>query len=285
MERTTILWGPWWSSSSTPTFAPDRNKVLVFLNIILRKLPTILAVTCLSTNKYTPSKFLPLAILAHLSTVAHGCRTTYSLIQTLTLHHLLTSSIVPTISWVSLILLGLTPHMPRAYGISLITRQITLAILSPTCNDLFTTTTIIGAIGVPTLIGNAAKAVASLSTHRRRLLLFIITLATLLTPVTAISTVQDTTLLTKAVCLLSTLWLSNRGKTDPKHDEGQLGPLDDSSILGSPTLRAGLHVPHVNIRGGISTFAKGVLLFKYSVPRTQTFWLSQRQVKTTPHRP
>jgi hypothetical protein len=50
--------------------------------------------------------------------------------------------------------------------------------------------------------------------------------------------------------------LSNRGKTDPEHDESQLGPRDDSSTLHSPTLRAGLHVLHVNIRGGIYTFAK-----------------------------
>ena len=37
-------------------------------------------------------------------------------------------------------------------------------------------------------------------------------------PNPAVPTAQDTALLTKTACLLSNLWLSNRGKTDPEHD-------------------------------------------------------------------
>jgi hypothetical protein len=95
-------------------------------------------------GKYTISRLSPLATLSHSSTVAHDCRTTNSFIQTLTLHHLLATSIILTASWIIRILLALTPHMPNAYGISSITCQITMAILPPTHNNLFTATIITG---------------------------------------------------------------------------------------------------------------------------------------------
>jgi hypothetical protein len=146
--------------------------------------------------------------------------------------------------------------MIETRNLSLIIGQISISLLPPIHIDPQTIIIVVIALGYRSQMGHAVKAITLSPLRRKSLMLFALMFTTLLTPVAAVPTAQDTALLTKAACLLSSLWLSNRGKTDPEHDEGQLGPLDDSSILGSPTLSAGLHILHVNIRGGISTFAK-----------------------------
>jgi hypothetical protein len=139
--------------------------------------------------------------------------------------------------------------MIETRSLSRIIGQISISLHPPIHIDLQTIIIVVIALGNRAQMGHAVKVITLSSLRRKSLMFFALTFTTLLTPVATVPTAQDTALLTKAACLLSTLWLSNRGKTEPEHDEGQLGPLDDSSILGSPTLSAGLHILHVNIRG------------------------------------
>ena len=214
-----------------------------------------LALNCLTTNNHTICRILYLTAMAHLSTVTNSWRTTRSLIQTLVLIQFLTPS-VELATPCLLPLLGMTLLWPETSYTTQIINQISTAVIPPLHIDIPTLILLANTVGTTYLVGPALKATTLFSPRERRSLLFTAVMASLLTPVTAIPTALDTALLTRAACLLSNFWLSNRGSADDEHAESPLGPLSDNSILGSATLRPGLHVLHVNIRGGISTFTK-----------------------------
>ena len=137
--------------------------------------------------------------------------------------------------------------MIETRNLSLIIGQISISLLPPIHIDPQTIIMVVIALGTRSHMGHAVKAITLSPLRRKSLMLLALIFTTPLTPVAAVPTAQDTALLTKAACLLSNLWLSNRGKTDPEHDEGQLGPLDDSSILGSSIVLPHLTPPRLPI--------------------------------------
>jgi hypothetical protein len=79
----------------------------------------------------------------------------------------------------------------------------------------------------------------------------------LIAPVEAIPSLQDAEIISKAATLLSTFWLRSRAHAEDEPGEHPLPPLDKPTLLGTPTLpTSGLHIMHVNIRGGIAHFDK-----------------------------
>jgi hypothetical protein len=100
-------------------------------------------------------------------------------------------------------------------------------------------------------------AALTLKSRLSKKLLFFLVLATLPRGVWATPSVQDTEILSKAAALISMFWMRARARTETEPGEAPLPPLDNPNILGSTSLPShGLHVMHMNIRGGISTYAK-----------------------------
>jgi hypothetical protein len=80
----------------------------------------------------------------------------------------------------------------------------------------------------------------------------------LITPVEAKpSSLQNAEIIFKAATLLSTFWSRSRAHAEDEPGEYPLPPLDKPTLLGTPILpTSGLHIMHVNIRGGIAQFDK-----------------------------
>ena len=179
--------------------------------------------------------------MTHLSTVTNSWRTTRSLMQTLVLTQFLTPSVELTTPCL-LPLLGINLFWPETSYTTQIINQISTAVILPHRIDISTLVILSSALGTTYLVGPALKATTSLSSQERRLLLFTAIMASLITPVTAIPTALDTALLTRAACLLSNFWLSNRGSTDVEHAESPLGPTTRTTCPPRQYSRWNLHI-------------------------------------------
>jgi hypothetical protein len=178
----------WWLSLTGLAPVQDENKFLVSLFSFIRKLPITLAVICLSTNNCTTGRLLYLATLTHISTISHIYRTTQSITQTLTLYHFLTPSAKPFSTWILPILLGITPYMTETRSLSSIIGQISISLLPPIHTDPSTIIIIVIALCTRSQMDHAVMTVTLSSPRRKSLMLFALTLTTLLTPVAAIPT-------------------------------------------------------------------------------------------------
>ena len=107
------------------------------------------------------------------------------------------------------------------------------------------------------LMSSPQPATLTFGNHHSKKLLFLLVFVTLPRGVWATPSVQDTEVLSKAAALISMFWMRARARTETEPGEAPLPPLDNPNILGSTSLPShGLHVMHMNIRGGISTYAK-----------------------------